>query len=253
MVKAIFAVALVACGSPRPPRLQAAVPVVDRPRTDAPNTAFRVTLAPTVVTYEGPLDAAGIAEVRRAGPAVTLLRIRSSGGDVDLGMDLAEWVLERRLDVEVLDHCLSSCANYVFPAGRTKVIAPGAVVGWHGSARQTNMPAQLEAALADLRARDPELDVEQLRATMAEYMTRVIARQDAFFARIGVHECVTRIGQLRLGARGLFTMSIADMARFGIAVARGPASERDLAPAIRKRTGVTFVRVGALDPATACD
>lgn len=252
-MKALLAAALVACGSPRPPRFQAAAPVVDR-TAEAPRTPYRVTLGRDVAIYEGPLDAAGIAELRRAGPGVTRLRIRSSGGDVDLGMDLAEWVLERELDVEVLDHCLSSCANYVFPAGRTKVIPPGAVVGWHGSARQTNMPAQLEAALAELRAKDPELDVAEVRATMAEYMKRVIARQDAFFARIGVHECVTRIGQLRLGARGLFTMSVADMARFGIHdVVRGPASDRDLAPAIRERTGVTFVRVGALDPATACD
>ena len=242
-----LAALIVGCGASRPPHFQAAAPVREPAK-------YRVTLGREVVTYEGPLDAAGIAELRRAGPGVTLLRIRSSGGDVDLGMDLAEWVIERRLDVLVLDHCLSSCANYVFPAGRKKIISQGAVVGWHGSARQTNMPEQLEAALAELRAKDPELDVEEVRATMAEYMKRVIARQDAFFARIGVAECVTRIGQLRLGAPGLFTMSVADMARFGITdVARGPASERDLAPAIRERTGVTFVRVGALDPATACD
>lgn len=248
MVKALLAVALVACGSSRPPRLQAAAPALEVP---AKRQAYRVTLGDKIVSYEGPLEVAGIAELRRAGPGVSVLRIRSSGGDVDLGMDLAEWVLERGLDVEVVDHCLSSCANYVFPAGRRKVIAPGGVVAWHGSARQTNMPDQLETALTEARKQHPTLDVEEVRAEMSEYMRRVVARQDAFFARIGVSECVTRIGQLRLGAPGLFTMSIADMARFGIAVASGPTSEADLEPKLRAQ--VTFVAVGTLDPATACD
>jgi hypothetical protein len=249
VVKALLAVALVACGSPGPPRLQAAAPALE-PAAD-PNKPYRVTLGREVVSYDGPLDAAGIAELRRAGPEVKLLRIRSSGGDVDLGMDLAEWVLERGLDVEVDGPCLSSCANYIFPAGRRKVIAPGGVVAWHGSARQTNMADQLDAALAEVRQKEPTLDVAETRAQMAAYMKRVIARQDAFFARIGVAECVTRIGQLRLGAPGLFTMSIADMARFGIGVASGPTSAAELTP--KQRTQITFVAVGDLDPATACD
>ena len=245
MVKAVLAVALVACGSPGPPRSQAAAPALE------PAKPYRVTLGREVVSYDGSLDAAGIAELRRAGPDVKVLRIRCSGGDVDLGMDLAEWVLARGLDVEVDGHCLSSCANYIFPAGRRKVIAPGGVVGWHGSARQTDMADQLDAALVDARQEDPTLDVEKTRARMAAYMKRAIERQDAFFARIGVAECVTRIGQLRLGAPGLFTMSIADMARFGIDVASGPTTAAELPAKLRDQ--ITFVAVGDLDPATACD
>jgi len=248
MVRVLATVAMLglwACGSPPPPRIQAAVPALEPAR-------YRVTISGRVASYDGPLEAAGVAELRRSRLRLTTLRIRSTGGDVDVGMDLAEWVLDHRLDVVVNDYCLSSCANYVFPAGRRKIIAPGGVVAWHGSARQANMAEQLEAALADAKARDPSLDVNELRATMAAYMKRVIARQDAFYARIAVAECVTRIGQIRLGAPGLFTMSIADMRRFGIVADAGPASASDIAPRILKRTGVTFVAVGELDPHTAC-
>ena len=38
-----------------------------------------------------------------------LLRITSEGGDVNLGMDLGEWIFRNQLDVEIVDHCFSSC------------------------------------------------------------------------------------------------------------------------------------------------
>ena len=40
------------------------------------------------------------------------------------------------LVVEVDVICFSSCADYVFPAGRARVIRADAFVGWHGNERQ---------------------------------------------------------------------------------------------------------------------
>jgi len=64
---------------------------------------------------------------------VTRLVITSGGGLVDAALDLAEAVHARHLDVEVPSTCLSSCANYVFPAGRRKLLARPGAVRWHGT------------------------------------------------------------------------------------------------------------------------
>ena len=42
------------------------------------------------------------------------LAIKSVGGEVNLGLDLAEFINKNSLNVEVTEYCLSSCANYVF-------------------------------------------------------------------------------------------------------------------------------------------
>lgn len=62
----------------------------------------------------------------------TVLSIRSRGGPVTAGMPLGRWVRERGLDIKVMEYCLSSCANYVFPAARRKVVSNFAVIGYHG-------------------------------------------------------------------------------------------------------------------------
>ena len=75
-------------------------------------------------------------------PEVTRLVITSGGGLVDAALDLAEAVHARRLDVEVPSRCMSSCANYVLPAGRRKLLARPGVVGWHGTmAHVLHLPA----------------------------------------------------------------------------------------------------------------
>lgn len=98
----------------------------------------------------------------------------------------------------------------------------GAVVAWHGSARQRDLPDQLvqvvdeqvqamsvsEAVRARQRARR--------RQAVGDYLNDAIARQDAFFRHIGVAEYVTRIGQERYGIDGFYSLSLTDMARFGI-------------------------------------
>ena len=45
------------------------------------------------------------------------------------------------LVVEVDVICFSSCADYVFPAGRARVIRADAFVGWHGNERQFDVLA----------------------------------------------------------------------------------------------------------------
>jgi hypothetical protein len=59
--------------------------------------------------------------------------ITSGGGHVGPALDMAEVIFQKKIDVEVPIICLSSCANYIFPAGHNKIISSVGLVGWHGT------------------------------------------------------------------------------------------------------------------------
>jgi hypothetical protein len=160
------------------------------------------------------------------------LLVRSGGGEIGVGTEFGEWLRERNLDVIVVDYCLSSCANYVFTAGRTKTILPGAIVAWHGNIRQRSFR-----------------DAPSLNGIEEVYMTDLREREDALFARIGVSECICRIGEER-GEPGFFTMSAADMHRFGVNdVTGGPTRDADVTPEMRADLRLTFLTFAPGDDA----
>jgi hypothetical protein len=143
--------------------------------------------------------------------------------------------------------CLSSCANYVFPAAPAKTIRPGGVVAWHGSARQHGLMEQLEATIDEqvnglaMPSAQKASRRERMRQNTAEYLRDAQARQDAFFARIGVDERVTRIGNETYGVKGLYFLSVPDMARFGIdnVSAASDYPRTDVTP-LTRRTGMAI-------------
>jgi hypothetical protein len=142
------------------------------------------------------------------------------------------------LDVIVDEVCASSCANYVFPAGGKKTILPGALVAWHGNTRQRGTDAQL----VNLEPKDREKFLLER------------SREQQFYARIGVSECVDRIGIDVLGLGGLFTMTARDMARFGIQnVVGAPSGPNEVSARVRNEIDFDFVAIPeAMDAKSAC-
>ena len=67
---------------------------------------------------------------------ITTLRVSSAGGETHEGIKLGHWIFEHGIDVVVDGLCFSSCANYIFTAGRNKTIMADSIVGWHGSEQQ---------------------------------------------------------------------------------------------------------------------
>lgn len=204
--------------------------------------------------YRGEMTEDGLDALKRLakGTKVTTLFVDSAGGEIVVGMDFGFWVLDLELDVVVDRACLSSCANYVFPAGRHKTIMPGAVVAWHGSARQPGLLDELHAAVeknARVKRLPPVQEAEKIerdRMANIEYMTNAIRKQEAFFDRIGVDEYITRIGNEEYRVRGFYYLSVEDMARFGITNVTAPAkyprmNERELA----RRAGfwITYLKL----------
>ena len=74
------------------------------------------------------------------------LRINSLGGDLKTGLDIGFWIIDKNLKVKVTNYCLSSCANYIFPAGSERLLGEKAILAWHGSAQSESIFRSLERA-----------------------------------------------------------------------------------------------------------
>ena len=182
------------------------------------------------IVYSGAITQQGNARVEAllaAGEGIEWLRITSVGGEVNLGMDLGDLVRGHGLDVEVVDYCASSCANYVFPAGRRKLLPPDSVVVWHGSAIQSGIGALANIDFAPMEAHLGRTLSDEEKAAAAEemgltaYFDGLTRRQAEFYAAIGVDERVTVFGQA-LDCDCDWTIPVEDMTRFGITGIEAP-------------------------------
>jgi len=125
------------------------------------------------IIYDGWLNEANnkkLFEVfESAGQAPTWLTVNSQGGSVEYGLELGEWIVEKGLDVYIPQLCASSCANYVFTAGKRVVLNEHAIVGWHGS-----------PIIDDLVAGTPEAKVRRRDDSGTKFVSAI----DVFFAQL---------------------------------------------------------------------
>lgn len=103
-----------------------------------------------------------------------VLAITSSGGDIVAGLDLGEWVLQNELVIEVEDFCASSCANYVFVAGREKRLHRKSILLWHGSSWQKSFDKWADPSHAGYK-----------------FITELRERESQFFDMVGVDNLIT--------------------------------------------------------------
>ena len=104
----------------------------------------------------------------------TSLEIDSVGGDVIAGIELGNWIVVHELDIKVGAICASSCANYVFPAGKNKILQENSVLLWHGSSYQP--------------------DVNQLVNSGDEFANSWRQAEDDFFNRVNINYQITICG-----------------------------------------------------------
>ena len=118
-----LALLLAACATAPTDKGEAPADNTNSPKSDMALSIeqnIRVERSGETVVYRGRLTEQGLDALRNAGddPQVTTLLIESSGGEIVVGMDFGNWVVERELNLVIDYACLSSCANYVFTAGR---------------------------------------------------------------------------------------------------------------------------------------
>lgn len=170
------------------------------------------------IIYRGLMSGKAIDEVaallQKHGDSIEWLEIESPGGDVMWGLDLGELVLEHELNVSVINTgCHSTCANYVFTAGRRKVIEEGSVVTWHGSALQRHWRVSTRIRRTMMPSH---------RQNFLEWKRR----QKEFFERIGVDARITIVGQ-DLKCECIWALSANDMTRFGLDQVEVPKNYTD--------------------------
>ena len=157
-------------------------------------------------------------------PAVRRLVIRSQGGLVAPALEMAEAMQARGIDVEVQGLCLSSCANYIFPAGRRKLISGPGAVAWHGN-------------MAHVIYRQTRGDEQWSEDTMSQ-ARELAPREEAFYRNVGVDGFICWFGKIPpYGEGDFYALSVADMKRFGI------ADVTVLDPAAPLPAGVRMIKV----------
>jgi hypothetical protein len=162
---------------------------------------------------------------------ITRMVISSGGGDTVAGRHVGRWVRDMGVVVEVDVICFSSCADYVFPAGKARVIRADAFVGWHGNERQFDVIAARRGErvvdLPQLRRLVPEgQSPEQQRAFLEDVVRSIAVTQKDeadFYARLGLSDAfaVCAVGddlEQRFGFEGRkgWGFSIDDMTRLGL-------------------------------------
>jgi hypothetical protein len=212
----------------------------------------------TTVTYSGKITDKNIERFLDTvnGKKVSVLIIASSGGEVNAGMIMGEWVFDNHVDIVVERMCMSSCANYVFTAGRHKTINENSIVAWHGSILQEfgMSDEDVRAAVIESYSKLPEREkkkndvevlVSQSIRQMREYRMSTMARQEQFFRKIGVDEYICRVGNEKYGAKDFFVLSVKDMARFGVLDVHAPENyqKTDLTPFREKGRSVEFINL----------
>ena len=151
------------------------------------------------------------------------LRIDSRGGELVASMELGNAIHTHGLSVIVTHACNSSCANYIFPAGRKRKIDDGAFVLWHGDARQWNFVERFNK----LSAKEKLVGREGL--TLAErhsmdYSRKTFDMQDVFYKAVGIDGRIARIGHEISPPVALWALSKEDMANFGLVDIDAPAN-----------------------------
>ncbi|MFC3534066.1 hypothetical protein ACFOLG_18015 [Vogesella facilis] len=185
---------------------------------EAASASAQVTLSADGQTlqYDGLLAADAIQQLQQlywqSAAKPRQLLINSPGGDARLGLLLGYLVYGWGLDVRVREQCASSCANYVFPAGRNKYLEAGSMLLWHGGALQPDWQAII-------RARWPHNPARQQAAR--DDLALWQQQERDFYAAIGVSQLITVCGQHAQWRQAVpqalgFDYSPQVLARFGI-------------------------------------
>ncbi len=170
---------------------------------------------------------AAVAGIERG--QITRMVISSGGGDTIEGRHIGRWVRDMGLVVEVDVICFSSCADYIFPAGRARVIRADAFVGWHGNERQFAVIAARDGVSLEetLRKYAPADLPPRQRAAFVQEVTETLAvtqkDEEAFYKQLGLNDAfaVCAVGdepeqRFDFTGRKGWGFSIADMARLGL-------------------------------------
>ena len=142
--------------------------------------------------------------------------ITSSGGEVAAAITLARWIYRYQIDVEIDQYCLSSCANYLFPAANRKIIQPGAIVAWHGNYHHLKKTGLWKSEI-NARMEKYKTDYRTAKMTIESQVDELVKMEHDFFNDIKVNQFICWVGKMPpYNVADFYFLSRQDMAHFGI-------------------------------------
>ncbi|WP_240452929.1 hypothetical protein [Pseudoalteromonas agarivorans] len=158
----------------------------------------QVTLSDKTIIYSGQINKQNnntAAELLKTNPTINTFTITSGGGNIDLGMDLAELILAHKLTVNIKQFCFSSCANYVLLAGHPTTIEPNTIIGWHGDAASAKwLDSDIDAMVKHLKEPQKSQKWQTLRAHYDEVIAKASLREKAFYTKLNVNHDLLTVG-----------------------------------------------------------
>lgn len=171
------------------------------------------------------------------------MTVTSFGGEVEAAMVLGDWIFRNHINIRIPFICMSSCANYVFPAAPQKEIGPGGLVVWHGSVRQKDFRAFM-ADYERIQAADQDDPFLSENSPKYQSLRRITQIQDDYFSMIGVDEFITRLGQEPVDYEVSGWAATPEvMQRYGIRNVTAPAGYGDL-KYLQRLSGLKFLFKG---------
>ncbi|MEQ4793208.1 hypothetical protein ABN128_23520 [Klebsiella variicola subsp. variicola] len=140
---------------------------------------------------------------------VRTISINSGGGDIETAINIGSIIYDKGISIEVRRLCLSSCANYLFPAARNKIINYGSIVGFHGSPNSDD--SKLITTVDGVTTSDP--------AIKDKIFSEIRKTDKLFYNKIHVSWMMPLCGQNEnIGDpdTGLSTYNEKDFAQFGV-------------------------------------
>lgn len=138
------------------------------------------------ILYNGDINLSNLEKLKEIYNSSTkkpkLLKINSNGGDIIAGMQMGNWLYDHSFSVEVIDYCISSCANYIFPAGKYKYLNKNAILYWHGGA--------FSSKIDDVIENETKEDGDLRRA----YLKKVQTMELEFYSKINVDKNIHSYG-----------------------------------------------------------
>ncbi|AYE33759.1 hypothetical protein [Clostridium septicum] len=127
----------------------------------------QVYLEGEAIVYDGILSNEGNKEAFRLYTKnINRLIINSEGGEINTSLELAEWVYDRNLDIEIKNKAFSTVASYVFVAGNNKYLHKDSVIRW------------------DNNLNDKKNIISNI--FFKEYLKEIDEREEEFFEKINV-------------------------------------------------------------------
>ena len=142
-----------------------------------------------------------------------VLKINSGGGEITGAIQIGEKVIELGMDVEVEELCASSCANYIFTAGKNKRINSGSVVLWHGDGQQKNKREYIDCKKSKSRYSGYVAPVTDETIALGLRIQKI---EKNFYSEIGVSSYIARAAQEPHFYNRNVTYTVEDMRIFGV-------------------------------------